>query len=140
RDQTSDRRPERRKIKAAPSTEIDVSLPDEMTEPVNELGSAVILITGEKKIGKTSLAAQFGKNLVLALEVGYKGLRLFKKDVPDWDTARALLKVIRKDKTFNSVTLDTAEKSFKRCEEWSNRRLGIEHASEEDWGKGWANI
>jgi hypothetical protein len=129
------------KVRAKESTvDIDVELPTDKTEPITDLGRAVILITGEKKIGKTSLASQFGKNLVMAFEVGYKGIRLFKKDVPDWDTARALVRVIRKDKTFDAVTIDTAEKAFKLCEDWANRKLGISHASEEEWGKGWANI
>lgn len=131
------RRPKRDKKE---KVDVDADLPDEKTEPIDELGNAVILITGEKKIGKTSLAAQFGENLVFAFEVGYKGLRIYKKDVPDWDTARALVKKIRKSERYDTVTIDTAEKSFKRCEEYSNKQLGIAHASEEEWGKGWANI
>lgn len=140
RDVTDDRKKGKTARREEPSSEIDSSLPTDLTEPIDDLGRAVILITGEKKIGKTSLAAQFGKNLNMAFEVGYKGLRLFKKDIPDWDTARAVVRALKKDKKYSTVTIDTAEKSFKRAEEWSNKRLGIEHASEEEWGKGWAAI
>lgn len=136
----SDEEPTKKKFKAPKSEQATVTLSTEFTEPVDDLGTATILISGEKKIGKTSLANQFGKNLVLAHEVGYKGLRIRKEDVPDWDKARAVVKALRKDKFYNTVTIDTADKSFKQCEEWSNRRLGISHASEEDWGKGWASI
>jgi hypothetical protein len=131
---------ERKKFKAPKSEPVDFVLPEDKTEPISDLGGAVILITGEKKIGKTSLANQFGKNLVLAFEVGYKGLRIFKSDVPNWDTARAALKVLRKDKHYTTVTVDTADKSFTQCDAWVCRRLGITHPSEEDWGKGWAAI
>jgi hypothetical protein len=140
KDPSDDRPSKKRRIVKAEKVTVDVDLPEDMTEPVDELGQATILIHGEKKIGKTTLASQFGDNLVLAFEVGYKGLRLFKTDVPDWDTARALVKKLRKDERFSTITVDTAEKSFKRCEEWSNKKLGITHASEEDWGKGWASI
>lgn len=136
----SDEEDRPKKYKAPKSESAVIKLSTEFTEPVDDLGTATILISGEKKIGKTSLANQFGNNLVMAHEVGYKGLRIRKEDVPDWDTARAVVKALRKDKFFNTVTIDTADKSFKQCEEWSNRRLGISHASEEDWGKGWAAI
>lgn len=136
----SDNEDRPKKFKALKSESAVITLSTDFTEPVDDLGTATILISGEKKIGKTSLANQFGNNLVMAHEVGYKGLRIRKEDVPDWDTARAVVKALRKDKFFNTVTIDTADKSFKQCEEWSNRRLGISHASEEDWGKGWAAI
>lgn len=139
RDTTRDREP-RRKRKVEKSDPIKIVIPTDYTEPITDLGGAVILISGEKKIGKTSLANQFGENLVMAFEVGYKGLRIRKVDVPDWDTARALARQLKKDKHYNTVTVDTADKSFKQCEAWSNRRLGISHASEEEWGKGWAAI
>lgn len=129
-----------KKRKEVEKVEVNIDISHDYTEPIDDLGQAVILITGEKKIGKTSLANQFGNNLVMAFEVGYKGLRIRKVDVPDWDTARALVKKMRKDTFFNTMTIDTADKSFKRCEEWSNKRLGISHASEEEWGKGWAAI
>lgn len=131
-------RPKRKKVEK--TEPMHVTLSTDYTEPIDDLGQATILLTGEKKIGKTSLANQFGNNLVLSFEVGYKGLRIRKEDVPDWDTARAVVKSLRKDKFYTTVTIDTADKSFKRCEEWSNKRLGISHASEEEWGKGWAAI
>lgn len=131
--------PKKRKA-AEKVAEPSITLSTDFTEPIDDLGSAVILLTGEKKIGKTSLANQFGNNLVMAFEIGYKGLRIRKEDAPDWDTARAIVKSLKKDKFYTTVTVDTADKSFKRCEDWSNKRLGISHASEEDWGKGWAAI
>jgi hypothetical protein len=133
-----DLRPKKKKVEK--TEPVNITLTTDYTEPIDDLGQAIILLTGEKKIGKTSLANQFGKNLVLAHEVGYRGLRIRKIDVPDWDTARAVVKTLRKDRFYTTVTIDTADKSFKQCEAWSNKRLGISHASEEEWGKGWAAI
>lgn len=140
RDTSKDSEPKKKRKPVEKTDPVSVTLSTDYTEPIADLGQATILITGEKKIGKTSLANQFGNNLVMAFEVGYKGLRIRKADVPDWDTARAVVKTLRKDKFYTTVTIDTADKSFKRCEEWSNKRLGISHASEEEWGKGWAAI
>lgn len=136
----SDEEDRPKRFKAPKSESAVVKLSTDYTEPIDDLGGATILISGEKKIGKTSLANQFGNNLVMAHEVGYKGLRIRKEDVPDWDSARAVVKALRKDKFYNTVTVDTADKSFAQCEDWSNRRLGIAHASEAEWGKGWAAI
>src|SRR5262245_18710885 len=138
RGKDDDKKKKRREVEK--SDPVDFVLPTDYTEPIDDLGQATILISGEKKIGKTSLSNQFGSNLVMAFDVGYKGLRIKKSNVPNWDTARAALKVLRKDKTYTTVTIDTADKSFAQCEDWSNRRLGISHASEDEWGKGWAAI
>lgn len=124
----------------AAKVEVNVSLPDEKSDPISDLGKAVILITGEKKIGKTSLTSCFGKNLNLSFEIGYKGLRIFQVDVPDWDTARALQRKLRKDSKFDTVTVDTADQAFKKMEKWVLKKHGISHASEMEWGKGWAAI
>jgi AAA domain len=115
-------------------------LPDEKSDPIEDLGKAVILITGEKKIGKTSLSAQFGKNLNLSFEVGYKGLEIFQIDIPDWETARAVGRKLRKDKKFNTVTVDTADQAYKKMEKYVLKKHGIDHASELEWGKGWAAL
>lgn len=129
-----------KKVAAKKVEPVSVELPTEKSDPIEDLGKAVILVTGEKKIGKTSLTAQFGKNLNLSFEVGYKGLKIYQIDIPDWDTARAVSRKLRKDKQFNTVTVDTADQAFKKMEKYVLKKHGIEHASELEWGKGWAAI
>lgn len=131
---------DRPKRVAAPKVEVSVELPTEKSDPIDDLGKAVILISGEKKIGKTSLTAQFGKNLNLSFEIGYKGLSIFQVDIPDWDTAKAVLRKLRKDKKFNTTTVDTADQAFKKMEKWVLKKHGITHPSELEWGKGWAAL
>lgn len=108
-----------------------------MTAPIDDLGGCMLLIYGERKIGKTSLAAMFGKTFVMAFEVGYKGLRVFAKDVPDWEHARGYLRLLKKDRSYKTVTIDTADIAFALCELWTCKRLGISDISEAEWGKGW---
>ena len=128
------------KVAAKKVEPISVDLPTIKSAPISDLGKAVILISGEKKIGKTSLTAQFGQNLNLSYEIGYKGLSIFQVDIPDWETSRAVVRKLRKDKTFSTLTVDTADMAFKKMEKFVLKKHGIEHPSELEWGKGWAAL
>lgn len=112
----------------------------ERTEPVRDLGEALILIFGERKIGKTSLANLFPKALTLAFEVGYKGLRLYKNDMESWKTARAALRALKKDKTYKTIVIDTADIAYKFCEAHVNDENGVEDPGDLPYGKGWRAI
>lgn len=115
-------------------------LPTEMTEPANTLSSVLALIYGERKIGKTSLAAQFPDALILAFEIGYKGLRVYKHDIDSWLTAKAAVKAIKKDKRFKTVVLDTVDLAYKYCEADFCKRNAIDDPSDMEWGRGWRGI
>ena len=112
-------------------------LPTAMSEPVTDIGQALILIHGERKIGKTSMAARAPKNLLMATEMGYKGLRLIPEDIEDWRKAEVVRRALKKDKTFKTVTLDTVDILYKLCEAQTCRDLGIKDLGDEDYGKGW---
>jgi hypothetical protein len=115
-------------------------LSNEITEPSDRLEDYIILLTGEKKIGKTSLAARFGTAAYfLATEVGYRGLRIRKSDISDWRTAKAAAKALAKAGTkFGPIVVDTVDKLFDLCEAYTCEKLAIKHLSDEDWGKGYA--
>lgn len=113
------------------------TLPTSVTEPVDDLGKALILIHGERKIGKTSMATQAPKCLLMATEMGYKGLRAIPEDVEDWRKAEVVRRALKKDKTFKTVALDTVDILYKLCEAQTCRDLGIKDLGDEDYGKGW---
>lgn len=119
---------------------LDLSLPDELTEPEDDLWRSLILIFGEKKIGKTELASKAPKAFFLATEVGYKGLRIFKRDVTNWREARAYAKLLKKDKSFRTVVIDTADLLYKKCFDYVCEKLVIAHPNDEAFGKAWNAI
>lgn len=131
--------PLKRKLKKGKEEEStgDYRLPTEATEPVSSLADCITLIYGPRKIGKTSLVAQSPKTLVLATEVGYKGLRLVKEDLTTWDKSLAVLRALKKDKTFQTVALDTVDLFYRLAERRTYRDLGITDLSDAEWGKGW---
>jgi hypothetical protein len=116
-------------------------LSTELTEPSDRLEDYIILLTGEKKIGKTSLASQFEteKSYFLATEVGYRGLRIRKSDIPDWRTAKAAASALEKaGKKYGPIIVDTVDKLYDKCEKYICEKLAIENLSDEEWGKGYA--
>lgn len=115
-------------------------LSTEITQPSDRLQDYIMLISGEKKIGKTTLANMFGKQAYfLAFEVGYRGLRLRKSDIPDWRTAklagRALAKAGMK---YGPIVVDTVDKAYDACERYVCEKLAIKNLADEEWGKGYA--
>ena len=55
-----------------------LTLPTEKSKPSSRLGDYTWLIYGAKKIGKTSLVAQFPETLILSFEPGTKALEVFQ--------------------------------------------------------------
>ncbi len=119
---------------------VDVSLPTEKTKPSDSIQDYLFLLFGEKKIGKTSLASRMKRTFFMFFEPGGKGLRLFGKPVRDWREARGYLKLIRKDKSFDTVVIDTVDRMVKRAEEWVREHYGVEDIGDEGYGKGWRKL
>lgn len=116
-------------------------LSNELTKPSDRLEDYIILLSGEKKIGKTTLAAEFSPegSYFLATEVGYRGLEIRKSDIPDWRTARDAAKALQKaGKKFGPIIIDTADKLYDLCDRFTCEKLGIQHLSDADWGKGYS--
>lgn len=131
----------RERVKAdKASDKLELSLPSEETEPESDLGQCLILLFGERKIGKTALAGQFPKAFFMATEVGYKGLRIFKRDVQTWQEAKGYMKLLRKDKSFDTIVIDIADILYDLCFKWVCEKLVIAHPNDEEWGKGWHEI
>jgi hypothetical protein len=111
-----------------------------LSAPSESLQDYSVLLFGEKKIGKTSLASMFPKAYFLSTEPGTKALSVYKTDVSDWRTFKAAVRALRKDTTYKNTVVDTVDLAYKMCEKYVCNELGIDHVSEADWGKGWAGV
>jgi len=117
-----------------------VSLPDRISIPSDKLGDYSILLYGEKKIGKTSLASKFKDAFFLMFEPGAKALSIFQRPVETWAEFKEYVKLLRKDKKFSTIVVDTVDIAYKKCMEYVCKKLVIDHPSDEGWGKGWEAI
>jgi hypothetical protein len=132
------------KKKVEPKEDKVYTLPTKMTVPSSDFRDYSMLLSGEKKIGKTTLASMFPDTFVMLTEPGGKSLRMFAAPVKTWKDANGYLKALEEDdagdKRFKYACIDTADRLAAMCEKAVCRRLGIEHPSDEDWGKGWGAV
>lgn len=136
---SSKTRPSRHEARAKPEEKLELSLPTEVTLPQKQLWRNLILLFGERKIGKSALMAAAGA-FFLATEVGYKGLRVYKRDVSSWREALGYARLLRKDKTYRCVVVDTTDLLYDLALAYVCEKLVIAHPSEEDYGKAWHEI
>lgn len=94
-------------------------------EPVKinkDLKGKYILIYGQPKIGKTTLAAQFPRNLLLAFEPGYNALNnKMVQPITKWAEFRTVLKQLERpeiQEKFDTITIDTADIAWDYCEKY----------------------
>lgn len=125
-------------VEVAPVT--DLSLPTERTVPSNRLQDYSMLLFGRPKIGKTDLTSHFPDTFHLMTEPGGKALSLFQRPVTNWREFTGYVRLLEKDKRFRTVAVDTVDMAYKFCFDHMTQKLGVDHPSEEAYGKGWAAI
>jgi hypothetical protein len=116
---------------------LQLSLPEGKSEPSDNLQDYSILLFGRKKIGKTTLAAQFKDALFLMCEPGGKALRIRQVAVKSWLELKGYVDLAINDKKTRTVVIDTADFAYEYCMEYVCEKLVIDHPSDEGYGKGW---
>ncbi len=123
----------------------EVTLPTKPTKGSSLLDDYSILIHGEKKIGKTTMAMQGGKVLLLQCDPPQKAYKRLEIQIPNWPTFLAALKLLeraarRRKYPYDRVVLDGADTWFNLAQDYACKQLGIEHPEEAPWGKGWGKV
>lgn len=118
----------------------ELSLPTEISQPMERFEDYSWLLFGEKKIGKTTLLSQFPDTFFLMTEPGGKALSIYQRPVTTWKEFVGYVKLLEKDRRFKRVVVDTIDYAFKMAERTALQKLGISDPSEETWGKGWRAV
>lgn len=112
-------------------------------EPIKisrDLKGKYILLYSLPKAGKTSLAAQFPKSLILGFEKGYNGLAgVMAVDIPKWSQMKEVLRELRKPEVqekFDTIVVDTATIAWELCEQFICMQNDVQEINEIPWGKG----
>lgn len=105
----------------------------------------LFLVYGRQKIGKTSLFAQWPDALFLSTEPGTKGLEIFEIQVTNWDTLLQAVKELEEEKRFTSVVIDTADRAYDMCLDYTCKKLripypGTDDTGKNDYGKSWRAV
>lgn len=103
-----------------------------------DLRGKYVLIYGQPKAGKTSLACQFPNNLLLAFEHGYNAIAgAHVVDINKWSDFKLVLRQLSKPEAqamYSTVTIDTVSIAWDLCEQYICAQAGVQKLADIPWG------
>ena len=107
-----------------------------------DLKGKYILIYGKPKVGKTTLASHFPKNLLVAFEKGYNAIDGVKAvDINRWADFKLVLRQLEKPDAramYDTVTIDTTTIAYEMCEQFICAQNGVQSVADIPWGQGYS--
>lgn len=96
------------------------------------------------KSGKSTLASQFPKPLLLATEKGYNALAgVYAQDITKWSDIKQVVRELAKDavkETFSTVVVDTVDRAAIMCEKYICSQKDVTALNEVPYGGGWSAL
>ena len=110
-----------------------------------------VFFYGEPKSGKTSTAAKFEKNLLLAFEKGYNAIPgIMAQPINNWAEFKKVLrqlKIPEAREAFSTITIDTCDIAYDYCTKYicdnalrSDGGYGVDSISDIPFGKGYGLV
>lgn len=114
-------------------------LPTKKTPASLSFERAKVLLYGQPKIGKTTLATNLADDvLILACEPGLGGLSAYSIEIDSWEKFRAVgAELSESDGKHSIVVIDTVDELYRLCADAVCQQLNIAHLADAEWGKGW---
>ena len=107
-----------------------------------DLRGKYLCIYSIPKAGKTSLACQFPKNLLLGFEHGWNAISgAMAIDIKKWSEFKQVLKQLEKPEAqekFNTITIDTVGIAWDYCEQYICAQHGVQTIGDIPWGGGYS--
>ena len=107
-----------------------------------DLKGKFICIYSLPKVGKTSMACQFPKNLLLAFEKGYNAIAGIKPvDITKWSDLKLVLRQLEKPEArqmYDTITIDTIGIAWEMCEQFVCAQNGVQKIGDIPWGGGYS--
>lgn len=109
-----------------------------------DLSGYITYIYGSPKTGKTTLATQMDRALLLAFEPGYNALPgVIAQDITSWGEMKQVYRELKKPEvqdTYKAVIVDTIDVAADRCKRYICQQNGIEDLGDLGYGKGWTKF
>ena len=105
-----------------------------------DLSGFLVYIFGPGGVGKTTLASQMDRALLLAAERGYNAIPgIMAQDITSWSEMKQVVRELKKPEvkeTFKSICIDTIDLMADYCEKYICNREGVEKLGDIPWGGG----
>lgn len=109
-----------------------------------DLKGKFVFLYGAPKVGKTTLAVQFPKNLILGFEHGWNAIdNVMAVDVPTWAEFKKYVKQLSDDamkEQFHTITIDTVGLAYERCEAYICSRESVDKIGDIPYGAGYKMV
>ena len=109
-----------------------------------DLKGKYVLVYSQPKVGKTSFAASFPRNLLLAFEKGYNAIGgVLAADINKWSDVKLILRQLEKPEAramYDTVTIDTVSIAWDLCEQFICAQAGVQKINEIPWGQGYTQL
>lgn len=107
-----------------------------------DLKGKYIAIYGKEKVGKTSFAASFPKNLILSFEIGTNALSGIRaQKIERWSDFKLVLRQLEKPEAqamYDTISIDTVTIAWDLCETYICAQHGVQKIADIPWGGGYA--
>ena len=106
-----------------------------------DLKGKFVCIYSLPKVGKTSMACQFPKNLLLGFEHGWNAIAGAKAvDITKWADFKQILRQLEQPaarEMYDTITIDTVGLAWQMCEDFVCAQNGVQKISDIPWGGGY---
>ena len=106
-----------------------------------DLSGYITYIYGAPKTGKTTLASQMPKPLLLAFEKGYNALPgVIAQDITSWSEMKAVLRDLKKPEVkerFSTICIDTIDIAAVLCDKYVCSQNDVDAIGDIPYGGGW---
>jgi hypothetical protein len=117
---------------------MSITLPTEDSVPTRDIREKVVLIYGQRKIGKTTFCSQAEGALFLATEPGQSHLKLRRIPITSWSEFLQACALIREgNHPYKTIVIDTIDNLYKFCRDAVLRKNNLQHESDQSFGRGY---
>lgn len=114
------------------------------TKVSRDLKGKFVFLYGMPKIGKTTLAVQFPKNLIAGFEHGWNAIdNVYAADIPTWGEFKKFVKQLDDEEIkqqFSTITIDTIGIAYDKCTSYICDREGVDKIGDISYGAGYSMV